>query len=224
MYIANDRLNSNHDVFLLLQYKQWCIQVDQGLLPLGLLKLAREKEATEKAKGPSLAKIPEGAEGGEDDAAEMDEVMPENGVETNDGISVHGNAKHKSNGKRKGRQKAKASTSSQLKEQLHQIAFSHDFKVPVSSTITTVETQPRQNHPSDTSKPVMNVAGFVSDLSKFSTIGMNYLESAVTYNPETMSHNKLGTITEESIEGSNGVTKAKETSLLPTFVVDIKEN
>lgn len=184
-----------------------------------MLKLARDKEATEAAKGPSLAKIPEGAEGGEDDTSEMDEVAPENGVEANGKTitCILGKVQNKSNGKGKGRQKGNASTSNQssLKEKLQQITFSHDFKTQLPGTVTTVGAQPQRNH----SSGAMNVSGFVSDLSKFSTIGINYLEKAV--NRETLGDNKLGTITEESMEGSDGVTKAKETSLLPTFVEDI---
>ena len=208
-----------------MQYKQWCIQVDQGLLPLGLLKLAKEKEATEAAKRPRLAKIPEGAEGGEGVSSGMSEVVSENDVQAKGETSARGNVHHKSNGKGKGRQKVKASTSSQssLNENLHREAFSQDFKVPVSATTTSAEAQFQQNK-AGVSEANMDISEFISDLSKYSTIGVNNVDSEIARNTNQQVHRKLDTISEESIEESSGILREKETSLIPTFVKDLAKD
>lgn len=204
------------------QYKQWCIQVDQGLLPLGLLQLAREKEAAEKAKvrKGNLTKIPEGAEGGEVDQAEMNELESENGTQANTETVSQGKMQHKSNSKGNGRQRVKASTSteSSLDDKIHHIAFSH-FKAPRSSAVLT---QSQLKHDSGDSSTLLGASGFISDLSNYSTIGLSDLESAI--NTEHQGPHSLSTITEESSEGSGRDLKAKDTSLLPTFVEDLDED
>ena len=209
----------------MFQYKQWCIQVDQGLLPLGLLKLAKEKEATEAAKRPRLAKIPEGAECGDGAFPGMSQVLSENGVKAKGETNTRGNVQNKSNGKGKGRQKVKASTSSQssLNENLHRVAFSQDFQVPVSATTTSAEARFQQNNTGG-SEANMDISEFISDLSKFSTIGVNNVDSEIARNTNQQVHRKLDTISEESIEQSSGILNEKGASLIPTFVEDLAKD
>lgn len=197
---------------LLLQYKQWCIQVDQGLLPLALIKLAKEADGT-REKDP-LEGIPEGAEGGEDTVEE-------------DVVADLGDILEKTD------QAAEPlmydSTGMLLKsaEKKHSIAYSpkstttssgkqpvkgNGFRIPKSINKTRVSDSLIHSDATDTV-----ATGFLSDLSSYSTLGFNDVEENVAGNSQENTHCLSTIIEEEGPEISDHKTKTK-LPLLPTFV------
>ena len=185
---------------LFFQYKQWCIQLDKGLLPLGLLKLARESEqasggekngAVEGQHTNSTATATELDNSSESSDDEVEQRVAENSAtisETSDiKLSV-------------GKMKRDLSGNSKRDETI--------FKLPrskVSSTNCNLE--------------VKSEAGeFLSDLSAYSTIGISDLKP-MSYSVES-NKERLSTVVEgiEDVEDTHVQSNLKiELPLLPTF-------
>ena len=181
---------------LFFQYKQWCIQLDKGLLPLGLLKLARESE---KASGGEK----NGAIGGERSsstatAAELDDSSESSDDEVEQ-LVVENSATMSETSDIKlpvGKMKRDLSGNSKREETF--------FKLPRSKASST-------NVKSEASD-------FLSDLSAYSTISISDLKP-ISYSVES-DKERLSTVVEgiEEVEDTHVQNNLKiELPLLPTF-------
>ena len=181
---------------LFFQYKQWCIQLDKGLLPLGLLNLARESErasinekngATGGQRTNSTATGTELDISSESSDDEVEQLVDENSAtnsETSDIKLSVGKMKHDLSGNSK-------------REEVF-------FKLPRSKPSST-------NVKSEASE-------FLSDLSAYSTIGISDLKP-MSYSVES-NKKRLGTVVEgiEGVEDTHVQSNLKiELPLLPTF-------
>ena len=184
---------------LFFQYKQWCIQLDKGLLPLGLLKLARESEqasigekkgATGGQRTNSTATATELDDSSESSDDEVEQLVDENSATMSEpsGIITVGNIKYD------------LSESHEKKESI--------FKLPrskASSTNCNLEVKSEASE-------------FLSDLSAYSTIGISELKP-LSYSVES-NKERLSTVV-EGIEGEEDTHVQNnlkiELPLLPTF-------
>lgn len=201
-----------------MQYKQWCIQVDQGLLPLALIKLAREADGT-REKDP-LEGIPEGAEGGEDsveedDIADLDDIL-EKTDQAEEPVLVNSSGMLLKSGEKNHSMAypPKSTTTSSGKQPVK----GNNFKLPKSTNKTRASDSLIHSDGIDT-----GATGFLSDLSSYSTIGLNDKSGDLAGDSQENSQ-FLSTIIEEEVpELSDHKTNTK-LPLLPTFVNEFQDD
>ena len=201
-----------------LQYKQWCIQVDQGLLPLALIKLAREADGT-REKDP-LEGIPEGAEGGEDtleedDIVDLDDIL-EKTDQAAEPLLVNSSRMLLKSGEKKHSMthSPKSTTTCSGKQPVK----GNGFRIPKSNNKSRASDIIVHSDDSGT-----GATGFLSDLSGYSTVGFSDVEGNVSGNSQENTPS-LSTIIEEEVpEISDRKTNTK-LPLLPTFVNEFQDD
>lgn len=202
----------------LFQYKQWCIQVDQGLLPLALIKLAREADRTRGKKKETLEDIPEGAEDGENTAEEDDgedlidilektDQAAERLLVDSSGMLLNSGEKKHSRDSLKA-YSPKPTTISSGKQPVK----GRSFKIP--NLINKTRTSETTIH---SDSIATGASGFLSDLSSYSTIGFNDVGRNMGSNSEENTQG-LNTIIEEEVPENSDVKTNTKLPLLPTFV------
>ena len=189
--------NSYKILFIyIFQYKQWCIQLDKGMLPLGLLNLARESEQASFGEE-------NGATGGQHTnrtatAIELDDSSESSDDEVEQRVDENSTTMSETSDIKLlvGKMKRDLSRNGKKEETF--------FKLPRSKASST-------NVKSEASE-------FLSDLSAYSTIGISELKP-LSYSAES-NKERLSTVVDgiEDVGDTHVQNNLKiELPLLPTF-------